>query len=439
MHVEQLIHADWIIPVDADDHVLSQHSLAIDNGLITAVLPTTDANNQIQAQQTITLPDHVLIPGLVNAHTHAAMTLLRGLSDDLPLMTWLQDHIWPAEQRWVTEEFVAAGTRLALLEMLMSGTTCFNDMYFYPEITATVAAELGMRAMVGLIVIDFPTRYAANASAYIEQGRTLYETYRHHPLITTAWAPHAPYTVSDSPLRELATLNAQLTLKVHIHLHETADEITRSQHDHGCRPVARLQKLGLINDQLIAVHMTQLEPDEIAYLATANAGVVHCPESNLKLASGFCPVTELLTAGVPVALGTDGAASNNDLNLLGELRTAALLAKGVSGSAAALPAPAALRMATLTGAQVLGLADRIGSLTPGKAADIVALDLNAVATQPVYHPLSHIVYAAGRHQVRHVWINGQHLLRDGQPTMLNIQTVFNDTRRWRDQIYASDQ
>jgi 5-methylthioadenosine/S-adenosylhomocysteine deaminase len=434
MHAELLIHADWILPVDAADSSLTRHSIAVDRGRITALLPRAEAEQQIEAKRVLDLPGHALIPGLINAHTHSPMTLLRGLADDLPLMTWLHEHIWPAEGRWVDTEFVADGTRLALLEMLRGGVTCFNDMYFYPEVTARVAAEAGMRVLAGMIVVDFPTRYADSADDYLRRGLELHEHYRDHALVRPAFAPHSPYAVSEAPLSRVRTLANELEVQVHIHLHETRDEIVQSLREHGERPMARLDRIGLLGPQLVAVHMTQLEDDEIERLAETGSHVVHCPESNLKLASGFCPVARLLDAGVNVALGTDGAASNNDLNLLAEMRTAALLAKGVAGSASAVPAQAALRMATINGAKALGLDDETGSLEVGKSADIVAVDLDNPHTQPLYHACSQMVYAASSHQVTQVWIGGRQIIRDGQALTLEPDAILAAAHRWQERI-----
>ncbi len=436
--VDTLIHAAWIVPVEPDDRVLDDHSLAIHEGRLVAVLPTADARRSYRATAEIELPAHALIPGLVNAHTHAAMTLLRGLADDLHLMDWLQHHVWPAEARWVNEEFVQDGTELALAEMLRGGTTCFNDMYFFPEVTARTAAAAGLRATVGLILIDFPTGYAGNADDYLAKGLALHDAYRNHPLIRTAFAPHAPYSVSDAPLARVRVLADELDIPVHMHVHETAHEVEQAMAQQGRRPLARLQELGLVSPSLLAVHMTQLTDAEIGQCAAAGVSVVHCPESNLKLASGFCPVQRLLQAGVNVALGTDGAASNNDLDMLGELRTAALLAKAVSGDASALPAYQALRMATLNGATALGLGDRIGSLVPGKWADVCAIRLDDVESAPLYHPLSQIVYASGRQQVTDVWVAGEHLLRDRVLTRLDEAGILARARRWRARIGAAD-
>jgi 5-methylthioadenosine/S-adenosylhomocysteine deaminase len=435
---ETLIHARWVVPVEPEGLVLEHHSVAVDDGRITAIVPTAEAREAFHAQNTVDLPGHVLIPGLVNAHTHAAMSLLRGIADDLHLMDWLEHHIWPAEQRWVGEQFVQDGTQLAVAEMLRSGTTCFNDMYFFPEVTARVAASANIRACVGLIMVDFPTAYAESPEQYFAKGLALHDEYRHHPLVRNAFAPHAPYTVSDAPLKKIQVLADELDVPVHMHLHETASEVERSRREKGQRPLERLETLGLLSPALTAVHMTQLEDDEMARLADAGATVVHCPESNLKLASGFCPVQKLLNAGVNVALGTDGAASNNDLDMVGEMRTAALLAKAVYNDAAALPAYRVLRMATLNGARALGMGEETGSLAKGKWADLVAVDLEVLETQPLYDPVSQLVYAAGRSQVSDVWVAGQHVLRQRQLTQLDVQDLIQRARGWQARIAAGD-
>ncbi len=434
--IATLLHARWIVPVQPDGCVLEHHALAIQDGRILAILPQAEAATRYRADTTLHLDRHVLIPGLINAHTHASMTLLRGLADDLPLMSWLQDHIWPAEARWVDPDFVRDGTRLALAEMLRGGTTCFNDMYFFPEVTAAAVREAGMRACVGLIALDFPTAYARNLDEYLDKGLALHSELQNDPLVRVAFAPHAPYTVSASALERIGRLADELDIPVHIHVHETAAEVADFEARHGCRPLARLNQLGLVSPRLLAVHMTQLEPVEIDQLAQAGAHIAHCPESNLKLASGFCPSARLDAAGVNLALGTDGAASNNDLDLFGELRTAALLGKGVAGDAAALPAARVLRMATLNGARALGLAADIGSLEPGKAADIVAVDFGQLESAPVYHPISQLVYATGRHQVSDVWIAGRQLLANRQLTTLDSDELLQRAQRWQRDIGA---
>ena len=437
MHAELLINAEWVIPVESPGH-LDHHSIAIADGRILAIAPTYDAAEQISTDANLDLPGHALLPGLINAHTHSPMSLFRGLADDLPLMTWLHDHIWPAEGRWVHEEFVADGTRLAVAEMLRSGTTCFNDMYFFPDVTGRVAAQAGIRATVGLIVIDFPSAWANDTDGYFDRAVAVHDQFRGDPLVQTAFAPHAPYSVGDAPLRRVATLANELDLPVHIHVHETVAEVEGSLNQFGRRPIARLRDAGMVTPGLMAVHMTQLEAEEIEWMAAADGKVVHCPQSNLKLGSGYCPVTALRDAGITVALGTDGAASNNDLDMLAEMQTAALLAKGHAGDACALPADQALAMATLHGAQALGLDRHTGSLAVGKSADLIAIDLARPETQPVYNPVSQIVYAAGREQVRHVWIRGQQVLHDRQPTTLDLPMILQRAEDWRDRIEAAD-
>ena len=435
--IDTLINARWILPVEPET-VLEHHAVAVHEGRILAVLPEAEAHRRYDAREQVELPRHALIPGLVNAHTHAAMSLFRGLADDLPLMDWLHQHIWPAEMKWVSEDFVRQGTELAVAEMLKGGTTCFNDMYFFPEAAAAAAREAGIRAAVGLITIDFPSPYAQNADEYLSKGLQLHDDLRNSERVGTVFAPHAPYTVGNGPLAKIRTFSEELDIPITIHLHETAHEIEEAVKATGKRPLQRLAELDLLNPRLIGVHMTQLEDEEIPLLAQAGAHVVHCPESNLKLASGFCRVQALLDAGVNVALGTDGAASNNDLDMIGEMRSAALLAKGVSGEATALPAAAALRLATLNGARALGLEDRIGSLVAGKSADMTAVDLSDVGSQPLYDPVSQLVYTATRHQVTDVWVAGRPLLHGGRLTTLDEAGLLQKAAAWRDKISASD-
>jgi 5-methylthioadenosine/S-adenosylhomocysteine deaminase len=436
--IDLLIHAEWIIPVIPENQILQGHALAVQGGKILALLPGEDADRIYQPEQRLELPGHALIPGLINAHTHAAMSLLRGLADDLPLMTWLNEHIWPAEAKWINEEFIHDGSQLAIAEMLLSGTTCFNDMYFFPDITGRVADQAGIRAVLGLIAIDFPSAWAADGDEYLRKGLEVHDQFRSHPRIHTAFAPHAPYSVGDPILKRVRMLADELEIPVHMHVHETRDEIVQGIQQHGNRPMQRLQDLGLLSPGLAAVHMTQIEDDEIETFAASGAHAVHCPESNLKLASGFCPVVPLIEAGVNLALGTDGAASNNDLDMFGEMRTAALLAKGVSGSARSLPASQALAMATINGARALGLQEITGSLEVGKSADMVAVDLGRISTQPLYHPASQIVYATGREQVRHVWVAGRHLVSEGRLTTLEETTLLHNAEHWRGRISGSD-
>ncbi|HSO07330.1 MAG TPA: TRZ/ATZ family hydrolase [Pelomicrobium sp.] len=436
--VDTLIEARWVIPVEPAGAVLDHHAVAIRDGHIVSVLPQAEAAVRYTADERTILADHALIPGLVNLHTHAAMTLLRGLADDLPLMVWLQEHIWPAEQRFVTPEFVRDGTLLACAEMLRGGVTCFNDMYFFPEAAADAVLQAGMRAALGMILVDFPTPYAADADAYLTKGLAMRDAYRDHALLSFCMAPHAPYTVSDRSLGKLLTYAEQLQVPIHVHLHETREEVESSAAEHGCRPLARFERLGLLGPGLIGVHMVHLTPEEIALVAARNCSIAHCPSSNLKLASGFSPVTEMLAEGVNVGLGTDGSASNNRLDVFTEMRTAALLAKAVSGRADAVPARQALEMATLGGARALGLERRIGSLASGKAADIAAVNLAGAALSPCYDPISHLVYAAGRDDVSDVWVAGRRLVRERGLETLDVRDLAARAARWSRRIAEAD-
>ena len=437
MNIDTLVNARWIIPVEPEGKIFEFHSLAINGGEILDILPTAQALEKYTASDVLQLDSHALIPGLINAHTHAAMTLFRGLADDLPLMNWLNNHIWPAEQKWVNPEFVEAGTQLAIAEMIRGGTTCFNDMYFFPDHTADVAISAGMRAMIGLIMIDFPTAWAKDPDEYLSKGINVHDKYKHNPLMRTAFAPHAPYTVSDEPLKKINIDAEELNIPIHMHVHETRDEIENSKEQYGKRPIQRLHDLGLLNERMMAVHVTQIEQDEIELIARLGTSVLHCPESNLKLASGFCPVNDLLQAGVNVALGTDGAASNNDLDMLGEMHSAALLAKGVANDSSAVPAQTVLEMATINAARALDMNKEIGSLIKGKQADIVAIDLNSIETQPVYNPVSQIVYSCNRQQVTDVWVAGKQLLKSRELTTIDQAGVLEKTRSWQEKISNS--
>ena len=409
-----LLSARWVVPVEPTGAVLEHHAVALRDGAIEAVFPSSRIPGAFDDYERVELPEHVLIPGLVNAHTHAAMSLMRGMSDDLPLERWLQEHIWPAEAKHVSPQFVRDGTALACAEMLRGGITCFNDMYFFPEAALEAAAAAGLRVALGLIVIDFPSPYASDPADYLRKGLELRDRQRENPLVSFCLAPHAPYTVSDATFRQVATLAAELDLPIHVHVHETEHEIARSIAEHGVRPLERLTKLGLLGPGLIAVHSVHVNEQEIQLLARHGCSVAHCPSSNLKLASGFAPVEAMLKAGINVALGTDGAASNNRLDLFTEMRTAALLAKAVARDAQAMPEHAALRAATLGGARALGLSARIGSIEPGKRADLVAVHMRAPELAPCYDPVSHLVYAAGREHVSHVWVDGELRLADGE-------------------------
>ncbi|ALN90841.1 TRZ/ATZ family hydrolase [Lysobacter gummosus] len=429
-----LIEAGWVVPVEPHAVVLDDHAVAIKGGVIVDILPIADARARYAAAETVRRPESALIPGLVNAHTHNPMTLLRGIADDLPLMEWLQGHIWPVEGAVIGPQFVEDGITLAIAEMLRGGTTCANENYFFPDVQAAVYKRYGFRARVGLPVIDFPTAWAKSSDEYFDRAGEVHDLWRDDALVATAFAPHAPYTVSDANFERIRMLADQLDLPIHLHTHETAQEVADSIKLHGQRPLARLDRLGLVTDRLIAVHMTQLTDAEIALCAERGVSVVHCPESNLKLASGFCPVCKLQQAGVNLAIGTDGCASNNDLDMFGETRTAALLAKGVAIDAKALDAFSALRAATLGGAKAMGFEDKIGSIQIGKQADLVCVDLGQLETQPVHHVVSQLIYATGRHQVGDVWIAGRAKLRERALVDMDTAALVANARQWRARI-----
>ncbi|MBW1250905.1 TRZ/ATZ family hydrolase [Pseudomonas tolaasii] len=431
--LDLLLLPTWLVPVEPAGVVLKDHGLGIRDGRIAFIGPRAAAL-KLAAAEVRELPGMLLSPGLINAHGHAAMTLFRGLADDLPLMTWLEKHIWPAEAKWVDEAFVRDGTDLAIAEQLKGGITCFSDMYFYPKVASDCVHNSGMRAQIALPILDFPIPGAASAHEALRQGIELFGDLKHHPRIKVTFGPHAPYTVSDENLEKIRVVAEELDASIHMHVHETAFEVQQAVEQTGERPLARLGRLGLLGPRFQAVHMTQISEDDLALLVESNTSIIHCPESNLKLASGFCPVERLWQAGVNVAIGTDGAASNNDLDLLGETRTAAMLAKAVAGSATALDAHRALRMATLNGARAMGLESEIGSLEVGKAADIVAFDLSGLAQQPIYDPVSQLIYATGRDCVKHLWVAGKQLLDDRQLTRMDEQQLTATAIAWGKRI-----
>ncbi|MDD4880733.1 MAG: TRZ/ATZ family hydrolase [Gallionellaceae bacterium] len=434
--VDLRIDADWVVPVEPAGKVLEHHSLIVGEGRIQDILPSHEADSRYLFRERVRLPGHALIPGLVNLHSHAAMALLRGYADDLPLMSWLNEHIWPAEARWMSPEFVMDGSRLACLEMLKGGVTCFNDMYFFQDATIEAALEAKMRVASGIIVIDFPSAWAADPDGYLQKGMEVRDAYRHQPLVSFCLAPHAPYSCTDKTLEKVQTYAAQLDLPIHMHIHETHDEIHQSLDTYRLRPLERLHQLGLLGPQFIGVHAVHLSNEEITLLAEQGCHVAHCPSSNLKLANGGAPTAQLLEDGINIGIGTDGAASNNRLDVFEEMRLAALLAKGMSGRADVVPAHAALAMATLNGARALGLDGQIGSLLPGKQADIVAVDLSGASMQPCYDPISQLVYSAGREQVRHVWVAGEMVVKDGRCLSIDEAHLVRHARQWRERIAA---
>ncbi len=428
------INARWLIPIEPADTVLDHQAVLIQGDRIAAVLPQSEADERYRAKEVIDLPNHVVLPGLINTHGHAAMSLFRGMADDLPLMTWLNDHIWPAEGEFISEAFVADGAQLAMAEMLRTGTTTFSDMYFFPEIVAQLAQDTGMRAQICFPLLDSPTPWGSGPDEYLSKGKAFIEQWKDSAFISPAIGPHAPYTVSDEPLTRAVALSKETGAAIQIHLHETAFEVADALEQTGIRPTVRMAGLGLLGPNTQCVHMTQIDDSDLSLLQQTGAHVIHCPESNLKLASGLSPVQKLRDAGVNVAIGTDGAASNNDLDLLGELSTAAMLAKAVAGDASALSAHEALAMATIAGARAIGRESELGSLEAGKLADMIAVDLSDPFLQPVYDPASHLVYSRHGRQVSHSWIGGVPQVQDGELTRIDVPDLMLRVQSWSDRI-----
>lgn len=420
-NVDLIIEARWVATVVANTQLLEHYSLIIQADTIVDLLPTEAARKQYTATKLVRLDEHILMPGLINCHAHVAMTLMRGIADDLPLMTWLNDHIWPAERAVISEQYVRDSSLLGCAEMLSGGVTCFNDMYFFPQATAMSVNQAGMRANLGLAVLEFATSYASDADDYLRKGFEAHDSWRGNALISASIAPHAPYTVSNQTFEKIITYAEQLGLGIHTHLHETRDEISQSEAQYGMRPIQRLTELGLLGPTFVAAHGVHLLAHEIDVLAEYGCHIAHCPSSNLKLASGIAPIASLLKNGVNVGLGTDGAASNNRLDMFAEMRLAALLAKGVSEDPTILPAHQALEMATINAAKALGLEDKIGSIEVGKQADLAAVKLSDFNTSPCYDPISHLVYSCGREHVTHTWVAGE--LRYSNGVYANIEPI----------------
>lgn len=405
--VSLIIEAHWVLPVIPSNTILAHHAIVIDAEKIVDICPIAEVHLQYQAKEVIKLNNQILMPGLVNLHAHAAMSLMRGLADGVALQPWLENHIWPAENELVSPDFVYDGTLLAAAEMLSGGVTTFNDMYFFPASAAEAVIKMGMRANLGLVVIEFPTQYANDADSYIKKGLDVRDDYRDQPLVSFSFAPHAPYTVSDKTFQRIVTLSNQVNIGIHSHLHETKDELSQSNEVHGLRPLARLANLDLLGPSVTFAHCVHVNTVEMHLLAEHGCSVAHCPSSNLKLASGIAPISQYIQYNINVGLGTDGAASNNRLDIFTEMRLAALLAKAESGDATAVPAHTAIEMATINGARALGLEDKIGSIEVGKRADLIAVSFSDIEMQPCFDPMSHLVYVAGREHVSHTWVDGE--------------------------------
>jgi len=439
-HCDTLIAPRWCVPVEPAGAVLERHAIVIPDGRIRSGLPLDDAVDAYQPSIRIDRPDHVVIPGLVNAHTHAAMTLFRGFAEDLTLEQWLDARIWPAERRWASAEMVRDGTELAIAEMISAGTTCFADQYFFPEIVAETAAELNMRAMIGTPVMDFASAWADSAGEYLDKGAELvHDPYGDHPLISTCFAPHSANALSDDSFTTLRVMADQLDVPVQLHLHESVSEIRAVEKLSGRRPIERLDALGLLNASLLAVHVVHVTDAEIQRLAASGVRIATCPRSNLKLGNGTAPVASFRDAGIVLGIGTDGAASNNVLDMFSETRMLSLLAKGASGDPAVISSADALALATIGGARALRLDDAIGSIETGKWADLTCIDLNRPNSQPIYDVVSQIVYAVRADQVSDVWIAGRHQLENGNLTHINTVDLLRRSDEWRARIAATEE
>ncbi|MGS2716951.1 TRZ/ATZ family hydrolase [Eionea flava] len=433
-NVDLIVHAKWIIPVVPKNTVLNDCAIVVDQQRIIAIKPSDNIHTRYSATEEYRLHNHVLMPGLINAHGHAAMTLLRGYADDLALDTWLNDHIWPAEAQHVSAEFVRDGAELAIAEMIRSGTTCFSDMYFFPEETAQAAHHAGMRCQITFPIFDFPCAWGNGPDDYMSKGLALRDDYRNHDRISIIFGPHAPYTVGDDTFSRIANLAPEIQSGIQVHLHETQGEVDNAVNESGKRPIQRLYDLQVLTPTTQCVHMTAINDDDITLLQKTGAHVIHCPESNLKLASGFCPVDKLIKADVNVALGTDGTASNNNLDMFGEMHTAALLGKAVAKDAAAVSAQQAIQMATINGAKAMGIENDTGSLEIGKYADMIAIQLDDIEHAPLHDITSHIVYTHNGHRISHNWVNGQLLMKDRELTTLNAKDIANKARQWQEKI-----
>ena len=436
-NIDSLLLPSWVVPVIPNNVFYKDYAVAIDKGRIVDVLLAEKAKEKYQAASVVSLPEHVLMPGLVNAHTHSPMTLLRGVADDLPFMTWLFDYILPLEDKWGDEEFVRDGMEFALAEMLLSGTTCFHEQYFLPQVMTDVVVNANARACIGMVVVSLKSKWANDVEDYIAKHLQFYKKYQNAPLIKINFAPHAPYSVDDKTLLTLKKLAKEMNLTIQMHVHESEAEITESLEKFGKRPLKRLHDLGMFEVPFLAVHMVQLNDEDLALLKkNPNVNVLHCPKSNLKIGNGICPISKILKQGTNVAIGTDGAASNNVLDMFEEMRFAALLAKGDSRDPTTVSAALALQMATINGARALGLDKEIGSIEIGKAADLITVDLSFYNTQPVTNPISHLVYAVNSRQVSDVWIAGKRIVQNRALTTLDREKMLAKAKRWSEKISA---
>jgi len=444
MHVDLIISASWIIPmstesaesteINSEKKYLENAALVIHKGKILDLDRQEIIFKKYESKNLINKKNHVLMPGLINSHTHLAMSLLKGVADDLPLMTWLKNNIWPAESAFVSQEFVRDGAELALLELIQGGVTCVNDMYFYAEETAKIINQSGMRGFVSNSILNIPMPWAPTLEDCFLKAEKICEQVKQYDLVGATIAPHAPYTNDVNSLTMAKLLAEKFNTQIHMHVQETYSEL--QQHDllYKERPLETLNKLDLVSKKLMAVHMTQVSESDIQLLKNTGASVIHCPESNMKLASGACPVAQLLKNNINVALGTDGSASNNNLDMFGEMRSASFMAKLIDQDPESLSAYQLLQMASINGAKALGIENQTGSLEIGKSADFIAVDLHDAATLPVYNPISQLVYAAHAHQVTDSWVAGKLIMENRKVLNLDSELIFQKAEVWREKI-----
>ena len=428
--VDTIINSRWILPIKPKNKVLENSSIVINNSVILDIDSTDIINNRYESKNLYNLNDHCVMPGFINNHTHLSMSLFKGIADDLNLDEWLRNEIWPLETKHVNEEFVELGSKLAIIELIKSGSTCFNDMYFFPEVTAYASLELGIRASLGLITIDFPSNYAQNSGEYLEKGLAIRDKLKNETLVSFTMAPHAPYTVGDDTLKKIFTLSNELDLPVHMHIHETENEIKESIKKYNQRPIERLMKLGLINPNFIGIHAVHLNSTDISILSKNKANLVSCPISNLKLGSGIPNATLQNLEKINLSFGTDGSASNNKLDILSEARLGSLLLKGISKDATKFNSNTVLECLTINAAKSLGMENIIGSVEKNKAADLIAINFKKITSQPIFKPVSHIVNATDRENISHSWVNGKCIMEDRNVLTIDENLINQKVQRF---------
>lgn len=432
--VDHIICGDYVLPMDQSLAVIEKGAVAIKGNSILDVGSSEELSGKYLTDHMVSGEGRAVLPGFINTHTHAAMVYFRGIADDLPLHEWLNHHIWPAENSWLSAPFISDAVELACLEMLKGGITTYNDMYFFEHAAGESSKRIGMRAVLGSGILDFPSVSAQSADEYLENAKQFIKDWNGDELITPCIAPHALYTCGPETLKKAKTLAEIMDVPLHIHLSETQWEVGEVMARYHKRPVEYLADLGFLDESVLAAHCIWLHDHEIDLLAKHKVGVSHCMESNLKLASGFAPVVSMLTAGIKVSFGTDGAASNNDLSILSEMSTTAKVHKALSNDPTVLDAKTALLMATRWGAEVLGLGNLVGSIERGKSADIIVMDIDKPHLTPIYNIYSHIVYAAMESDVEAVMVNGKMVMNDRELLTLDEEDILRKARKWRDKI-----